>query len=46
MNDDPIIVDENGAPRGDDMSVTTPEDKPVSGTLLAVDPDNEYFELQ
>ncbi|WP_321406233.1 retention module-containing protein [Tolumonas auensis] len=43
VNDDPIIVDENGAPRGDDMSVTTPEDKPVSGTLLAVDPDNDIL---
>ena len=41
INDDPVIVDENGAPLGTDISVTTPEDTPVGGTLLATDVDND-----
>ncbi len=41
VNDPPVIVDENQAPLGTDISVTTPEDTPVDGTLLATDPDND-----
>ncbi|WP_159739168.1 Ig-like domain-containing protein, partial [Vibrio atypicus] len=41
VNDDPEIVDGNGAPLGDDISVETPEDTPVSGTLNATDVDGD-----
>ncbi|EGA69635.1 putative RTX toxin, partial [Vibrio sinaloensis DSM 21326] len=40
-NFDPIIGDENNAPLGDDMSVTTDEDTPVSGKLTATDANND-----
>uniref|UniRef100_UPI003735E4F6 Ig-like domain-containing protein n=1 Tax=Vibrio atypicus TaxID=558271 RepID=UPI003735E4F6 len=41
VNDDPEIVDGNGAPLGDDISVETPEDTPVSGKLDATDVDGD-----
>ncbi|RQW22184.1 retention module-containing protein [Rhodobacteraceae bacterium CH30] len=40
-NSNPILVDSNGAPLGEDVSVTTEEDKPVSGKLDAADPDGD-----
>ncbi|MGR5550915.1 hypothetical protein, partial [Vibrio sp. DNB22_12_1] len=40
-NDDPEIIDSNGAPLGDDISVETPEDTPVSGKLNATDVDGD-----
>ncbi|WP_211916563.1 Ig-like domain-containing protein, partial [Vibrio sp. B1REV9] len=41
VNDAPNIVDGNGAPLGDDVSVETPEDTPVSGKLNAMDVDGD-----
>ena len=41
VNDPPVLVDGNGDPLGDDQSVTTPEDTPVSGQLVANDPDGD-----
>ncbi|WP_156139385.1 Ig-like domain-containing protein [Aeromonas diversa] len=41
VNDAPVLVDDNGAPLGEDMSVTTPEDTPVSGSLKASDVDGD-----
>ncbi|MCP4324646.1 MAG: tandem-95 repeat protein, partial [Alteromonadales bacterium] len=41
VNDIPVLVDENGAPLGDNVSVTTEEDTPVTGTLNATDADND-----
>nr|WP_164837180.1 Ig-like domain-containing protein [Vibrio alfacsensis] len=41
VNDAPNIVDGNGAPLGDDVSVETSEDTPVSGKLNAADVDGD-----
>ncbi|MFB9215372.1 Ig-like domain-containing protein, partial [Vibrio sinaloensis] len=46
VNDIPVIGDENGAPVGDDMSVTTEEDTPVSGKLTATDADNDTLTFE
>ncbi|GAA0682052.1 hypothetical protein GCM10009104_03560 [Marinobacterium maritimum] len=40
-NDAPVLVDGNGDPLGDDQSVITPEDTPVSGQLEAEDVDGD-----
>ncbi|WP_158300989.1 retention module-containing protein [Chromobacterium sp. ATCC 53434] len=37
----PFFTAANGAPLGNDLSVTTKEDTPVSGTLTASDPDGD-----
>ncbi|WP_036991111.1 cadherin-like domain-containing protein, partial [Metapseudomonas furukawaii] len=37
----PVITDSNGNPLGDDISITTDEDTPVSGQLGATDPDGD-----
>ncbi|MBP2700678.1 tandem-95 repeat protein, partial [Vibrio parahaemolyticus] len=41
MNDNPVIVDNNGAPLGDSIAVTTDEDVKVDGTLSATDVDGD-----
>ncbi|OWY41124.1 hypothetical protein CEK28_02305, partial [Xenophilus sp. AP218F] len=41
VNDAPVLVDDNGAPLGEDVSVRTPEDTPVSGKLAATDVDGD-----
>ncbi|WP_133149012.1 Ig-like domain-containing protein, partial [Vibrio lentus] len=41
VNDAPILTDENGNPLGDNISVATDEDTPVSGSLSATDEDND-----
>ncbi|WP_034607093.1 retention module-containing protein, partial [Chitinimonas koreensis] len=41
VNDVPVLVDSNGTPLGDDQSVTTQEDTPISGSLSANDPDGD-----
>ncbi|QLI81393.1 retention module-containing protein [Chitinibacter fontanus] len=41
VNKKPDFVGGNGNPLGDNVSVTTPEDTPVSGRLAAVDPDGD-----
>ncbi|QDQ26773.1 Ig-like domain-containing protein [Chitinimonas arctica] len=41
VNDAPVFVDGNRNPLGDDISVTTPEDTPVGGTLQATDADGD-----
>ncbi|WP_159675661.1 Ig-like domain-containing protein, partial [Andreprevotia sp. IGB-42] len=41
VNDAPVLVDGNGDPLGNNQSVTTPEDTPVSGTLVATDVDGD-----
>ncbi|XZG71207.1 retention module-containing protein [Chitinibacteraceae bacterium HSL-7] len=41
VNDIPVIGDQNGNPLGNDVSVTTDEDTPVSGTLTATDADGD-----
>ncbi|KOO05559.1 hypothetical protein AKJ17_01850, partial [Vibrio nereis] len=41
INDNPVLVDENGAPLGDDLSVSTQEDTPVSGKVNATDVDGD-----
>ncbi|WP_373973954.1 Ig-like domain-containing protein [Chitinibacter sp. SCUT-21] len=40
-NQKPDFVGSNGSPLGDNVSVTTPEDTPVSGRLAAVDADGD-----
>ncbi|PSW57913.1 tandem-95 repeat protein, partial [Photobacterium leiognathi] len=40
-NVDPLIVDNNGAPLGDSIAVTTDEDVKVSGKLSATDADGD-----
>ena len=45
VNDAPVIVGKNGAPLGDDVSVTPEEDTPVSGKLDAADPDGDTLTL-
>jgi VCBS repeat-containing protein len=41
VNDTPTLVDENGDPLGESVSVTTDEDTAVSGSLSASDDDND-----
>ncbi|WP_434762799.1 tandem-95 repeat protein [Vibrio fortis] len=41
VNDTPTLVDENGDPLGESVSVTTDEDTAVSGSLSASDGDND-----
>ncbi|WP_159675653.1 Ig-like domain-containing protein, partial [Andreprevotia sp. IGB-42] len=41
VNDAPVLVDGNGDPLGNNQSITTPEDTPVSGTLVATDVDGD-----
>ncbi|PSW02608.1 retention module-containing protein, partial [Photobacterium lipolyticum] len=46
VNDAPVLEGENNKPLGDDISVTTSEDKPVSGTLKATDIDGDTVSFE
>ncbi|SMC21489.1 VCBS repeat-containing protein, partial [Andreprevotia lacus DSM 23236] len=41
VNDNPVLVDSNGNPVGQDQNATTPEDTPVSGKVVATDVDGD-----